>query len=314
MKGSPTTALGTDFRLVGFGFGEETSRPSYLSRNKLPMAYMNGTSTPSGAVTPRTGAGYTESTRPLVLQHPTTQTRITVLVNSKPENWTAAEVARESFLDLLIANADELVGFDEVEVTEDDDAGAAAADQNLKQLVLASHFLAHLAHLVPKLPAPTATVLLSAFVHFHEAHLAYGAKDIHSLAAALDAPVRALVISSYYAARTALEEGGRKDELPIEAESALLEAAKRGDKELYALFGGQGMNEVYWDELSVSYTHTVLKDPRLMPQRYADFVQLVPTSASPFPHRRIRSTLFPRSSQRFNPTLQPRSLSLEVVA
>ncbi|ORY50686.1 fatty acid synthase [Leucosporidium creatinivorum] len=221
--------------------------------SELFQAYktMNGklTHQNSGAATPAT---HSATSRPLVLLHPTTQTRISINVPSTAQEWIAAEVARDTFQDWLHAQEKEghLIGFDAVEADEDN-PDAAAEDQAEKELVLSAYFLAHVAGLLTfpstaTSPA-TAAVLLASYSYFVAQFLS--TTDIHSLAASLPAPIRSLAISSYFAARTKLEIAGLDKQLPKALESALLAEAAKGSAELYALFGGQGMNEVYFDEL-----------------------------------------------------------------
>jgi fatty acid synthase subunit alpha len=77
-------------------------------------------------------------------------------------------------------------------------------------------------------------------------------RDIHSLAATFDADVRKTVLTSYFLAISALE-AHVPDQVPRAPQSALLNAAASGEAEIYALFGGQGTNEVYFDELKLLY-------------------------------------------------------------
>ncbi|KAK4046932.1 fatty acid synthase alpha subunit Lsd1 [Microbotryomycetes sp. JL201] len=216
----------------------------------------------SGTATP----AHTATSRPLVIVHGTT--RISIFVPSSSAEWTAAEVARETFNDWLVASEKQgnLVGFEAIEANEDDDpTGAAAqADEREKQLVLTSYFLSHLASFLT-FPATatspaTAAVLLASFTYLVQTFLQDA--DVHTLAAALTAPIRALVISSYFQARTKLQVAGLASKLPETIDSALLKQAASGDAELYALFGGQGMNEVYFDELQTLFD---LYEPLLTP-------------------------------------------------
>jgi fatty acid synthase subunit alpha len=72
--------------------------------------------------------------------------------------------------------------------------------------------------------------------------------DIHDFAVAYDAEARKDLLTAYFVALTTLEAHGAHD-VPLPPSSALLEAAKKGEASIYALFGGQGTNEVYFDEL-----------------------------------------------------------------
>lgn len=203
----------------------------------------------SGTTTPH----HTELSRPLVLLHPSSSTRVSVSTPSSAASWTAAEVARDTFHDWLHEQdtAGHLVGFEAAELDEDNPAAATDA-RTERELVLTSYWLEHLAGLL-NFPSgtseATAQVLDASFRHLDAHFLA--STDVHSLAAALAAPVRALVISSYYHARTKLQVAGI--DLPAPHGGALLAEASAGTAELYAVFGGQGMNEVYFDELQVRF-------------------------------------------------------------
>ncbi|KAK4048983.1 fatty acid synthase alpha subunit Lsd1 [Microbotryomycetes sp. JL221] len=214
----------------------------------------------SGTATP----AHTATTRPLVIVHG--QTRISIFVPSSSAEWTAAEVARETFIDWLVASEKQgnLVGFEAVEATEDDTPEQQQAEELERQLVLTSYFLSHVASFLT-FPATatspaTAAVLLASFNYLVSSFLHH--TDVHTLAASLTSPVRSLVISSFYLARTKLEVAGLAAKLPKTIDSALLKQAASGESELYALFGGQGMNEVYFDELQTLYD---LYEPLLLP-------------------------------------------------
>lgn len=236
----------------------ELIAPVKLAQDKLynmnGRSHFNGSGQNgrSGTQTPNT---HTVHARPLVLLHPATQTRISILTPSTPQEWIAAEVARDTFQDWIHATEKEspLVGFESVEATSDDsDEASAQQDQFDRELALTSYFLKHVSELLhfPSGTSPsTAQVLLAAYNHFSAQYLA--ATEVHSLAAKYPAPVRALIISSYYNARTKLQVAGHSKDLPKFTRSALLAAAGT-NAEVYGLFGGQGMNEVYFDELQVS--------------------------------------------------------------
>ncbi|BGP17655.1 hypothetical protein JCM10213_004639 [Rhodosporidiobolus nylandii] len=197
----------------------------------------------TGASTPV----HTTTTRPLVLLHGAV--RVSINTPSTPQEWIAAEVARDTFQDWLHASEKQgnLVGFEAAEL-DDEEAGNGVNEQ---ELVLTAYFLSHVAGLLP-FPATatspaTAAVLLAAFSHFSSSFLQ--GTDIHSLAASLPAPVRALAITSFFLAKTKLEVEGLGKVIPQAQQSALLQKVETGEAELYGLFGGQGMNEVYMDEL-----------------------------------------------------------------
>lgn len=93
-------------------------------------------------------------------------------------------------------------------------------------------------------------VLQATTLHFTTAFLSK--RDIHTLTATFDADVRKAVLTSYFLAVSALE-AHVPGQVPRAPQSALLSAAASGEAEIYALFGGQGTNEVYFDELKSLY-------------------------------------------------------------
>lgn len=95
------------------------------------------------------------------------------------------------------------------------------------------------------------SLLLNIFRYFTSEYLAV--HDIHSLAAGYDTEVRKTVLSSYFNALAALRQHFDAAEIPHGPSSALLSAASNGKASIFALFGGQGTNEVYFDELQSLY-------------------------------------------------------------
>jgi fatty acid synthase subunit beta len=199
---------------------------------------------------------YSVSTRPLVLLNNATSTRVSISVASSREIFTAAEVLQDAFHDFLNASSTsgELIGFDLVEIDEDN-VNQAAEDAKEKELVLVVHFLNHVSALL-QFPSETsdsiAHVLLSTFTHFSAVYLTPTGKDVHSLAATFPTAIRSLILTAYFSARTKLETAGLSGRLPLVVNGGLLAEAVEGKAQLFALFGGQGMNEVYFDELQVS--------------------------------------------------------------
>lgn len=94
--------------------------------------------------------------------------------------------------------------------------------------------------------AARAEVLLQALKHFTTTYLS--SQDIHTITIAFDTETRKTVLKGYFAAVAALESK-KVSSLPSAPSSALFGAAVEGSASLYALFGGQGTNEVYFDEL-----------------------------------------------------------------
>ncbi|KAF8869417.1 hypothetical protein BD779DRAFT_1807024 [Infundibulicybe gibba] len=76
--------------------------------------------------------------------------------------------------------------------------------------------------------------------------------DLHTLTSAYDTEVRKTVLTSCNHAPAELE-GQEVEDIPTGSEPALLSATTGGDATIFALFGGQGTNEVYFDELQPLY-------------------------------------------------------------
>ena len=150
-------------------------------------------------------------------------------------------------------------------------------------VALFARFLAFVAKSVnsdPNSSHPRTNLLYNAFKHFNDSYLA--SQDVHTFTSTFDLHVRKTVISSYFKALTTLEAGGITD-IPRHPPSALLDAAKDGDASIYAVFGGQGTNEVYFDELQNLYD---LYTPYVAPfiQTITDelFAPLVRSSSSAY--------------------------------
>lgn len=92
-------------------------------------------------------------------------------------------------------------------------------------------------------------MLHDALKHFTTTYLSE--QDIHTVSAAFDADVRKTVLSAYFTALATVEAKGVSP--PRAPASALLSAAATGEASIFALFGGQGTNEVYFDELQALY-------------------------------------------------------------
>ncbi|KAJ3991719.1 hypothetical protein F5050DRAFT_1532679, partial [Lentinula boryana] len=93
-------------------------------------------------------------------------------------------------------------------------------------------------------------LLLNVFKSFTSSYLS--SKDIHSLASTYDNEVRKAILTSYFNALSVLTEQKVTD-IPKGPQSALFAAAVGNEASIYALFGGQGTNEVYLDELQSLY-------------------------------------------------------------
>lgn len=96
-------------------------------------------------------------------------------------------------------------------------------------------------------------VLKSSLHHFTATFLTSQNTEIHNLTATFDADVRKKVLTSYFLGLSTLEASLPAADVPRPPSSALFAAAAKGDASVFAIFGGQGTNEVYFDELQSIY-------------------------------------------------------------
>lgn len=88
-------------------------------------------------------------------------------------------------------------------------------------------------------------VLLASFAHFTAAFLTTPAVDVHSLVQAYDPDARKAILTAYFQTLSLLEgRFGKDGKVPKQPKSWLMSSAEKSDAEIYALFGGQGTNEV----------------------------------------------------------------------
>jgi fatty acid synthase subunit beta len=175
-------------------------------------------------------------TRPLVLHSPSA--RVSIPVAASPLSaWVQSETLSQQFHDSRIGVEDDIIP-----VEEDEDA-VKTPPSNEPQVKLLARFLGFTADRASAdSTSEVSQVLSAAFDRFNELFL--GSENIHTLVENYERDVRAEVLSAYYKAfavgRQTLGEG----KLKVAHPSALLGAANAGEAELYALFGGQGVNEV----------------------------------------------------------------------
>lgn len=165
---------------------------------------------------------------------------MSIPVSTTTDEWIAAEVLRDEFTH-------------EQSLLDAVDATTQLENQQEATVELAARFLAHIStrlHQESQSTNARTSLLLNVFKHFTSTYLT--TKDVHSLVSGFDTDVRRVVLTSYFQALAALQalsvttvSGG--------PESALLTAATIGKASIFALFGGQGTNEVYFDELQSLY-------------------------------------------------------------
>ncbi|KAL4066936.1 hypothetical protein J3A83DRAFT_4165578 [Scleroderma citrinum] len=168
------------------------------------------------------------ATRPLIIT--VASTRVSIPVSTQDDEWIAAEVLRDDF----IARSDTLDGLENAEA------------------VLFARFLSFVAQRLlddVQYTRASTSLLSAAFTHFVSTYL--GDTDLYSFVNAFDVDIRSTVLAAFFAARAALEQQG----VPVISlqTPALLAAADEREASIYALFGGQGTNEVYFDELQTLY-------------------------------------------------------------
>jgi len=177
-------------------------------------------------------SGPSSPTRPLVLH--SQSARVHILVPASPLSaWVASEVLAQEFHDSDLAH-------DEAPApVEDDEDAVAKPRSNEPQVKLLARFLSFVAD---KVNSPeTAQVLLAAYNRFNELFLS--SVNVHHLVAEYDPEIRTEVLTAYFKA-FAVARKALGDNVKIAHPLALLEEAQKGKTELYALFGGQGVNEV----------------------------------------------------------------------
>ena len=190
----------------------------------------NGTGQHTGASTPRSSS----SLRPLVLTHGSLE--LSLLIPTAL-HFHAAQL-KDRFTASLPSPTDELAQDDEPSSTPE----------------LVARYLGYVANEVDEgeddVGGAYEEILKLVLNEFERAFLR--GNDVHAIAASLPGieQKKLIVVQSYYAARAAANR-------PIRAtDSALLRAAEAEDEpaRLYAVFGGQGNIEEYFDELREVYT------------------------------------------------------------
>jgi fatty acid synthase subunit alpha, fungi type len=139
------------------------------------------------------------------------------------------------------------------EQSTDVDAAAQLENQAETTVELSARFIALVTqklHEESQSIEARTSLLVNLLKHFTSSYLS--TKDIHSLTSSFDTEVRKVVLSAYFQAIAALQAQNVTN-VPVNPRSALLSAAYSEKASIYALFGGQGTNEVYFDELQSLY-------------------------------------------------------------
>lgn len=159
------------------------------------------------------------SLRPLSIKHNVTEVSVLVPTNI----WVAAEQLKEEFPTQLDENV----------------------DQEITDIELAARFL-YFASNRAATESQFLPVARTLFIDFRSQYLKNN--DVHAVTRSLSAESKKIVIKAHFNALVVLKDVLSPEEAaPIK--SALFEAASRGDAKLFAIFGGQGNIEEYFDEL-----------------------------------------------------------------
>jgi fatty acid synthase subunit beta len=180
------------------------------------------------------------TTRPLVLQiH---STRLSIPIPSTSESWIAAEVIREEFYHSRAGDEPEPTP------TEDEAAvpGAAAAADQEAQVKLLARFLSFVESKVEGTSkSDQAQILLSSYEQFNQLFLA--TSSVHTATQGYSVDDRALVLTAYFKAFSTLRKIYGESKVVVAQRAAIWKDAQEGKAQVYALFGGQGSNEVSLD-------------------------------------------------------------------
>ncbi|CAH7674047.1 hypothetical protein BY996DRAFT_7786525 [Phakopsora pachyrhizi] len=195
--------------------------------------------------------------RPLVLAHLPSFSRVSFPIDSSDSSLIDAEISREEFslwLDRqfnspLRALADQPDSQSEDEIGENDSESEA---ENVKARRLLEANLLLLAHYLEFSSTRSSDQALTkaALNHFHQSVLRNSSLDVYFASAELTSSeeARKYVIKAYFLARGAFDDQSSVPELVL----GKLWGANSCSK-LFGVFGGQGVNETYWDELENLY-------------------------------------------------------------
>ncbi|KAI9301358.1 hypothetical protein BJ944DRAFT_135614, partial [Cunninghamella echinulata] len=163
--------------------------------------------------------------RPLSLKQ--NNTEVSVLVPA--DIWVSAEQLKEEF---PIQTEQDLV----------------ASDEEVPEIELSARFL----HFVVKRASTESHFLPVAKTIFADFGVQYlKNNDVHAMTRSLSSDSTKIVLQAYFAALVVLK---KNQVITLEeakpAQSALFAAAQRGETKIFAIFGGQGNIEEYFDELA----------------------------------------------------------------
>lgn len=210
--------------------------------------------------------------RPLILSDSKTGARVSIPVPWSEKQLTLNEISRDQFYQWLDQQSDSPL----VHLSKDTDPEDQESDENNQDadrslldhqgriqanhkdriaeasLILLSHYLQFLSA-----RPQDSHLILAGLNHFHQTILRHDSADLHSIAflQTSSEEARRLVIKSYYLARHSIstQSSNQKDLLPPPPVGKLWTSEVKS-KKLVGVFGGQGVNETYWQELVNLYS------------------------------------------------------------
>ncbi|CAO1632127.1 unnamed protein product [Parajaminaea phylloscopi] len=209
-----------------------------------------------------------DTSRPIIISSSSGAgaTFVRIAVPFEPASaWIAAEVVRDEFQRFLAKtqNEDASLNVQQEQAAADEeaatgspvDAAKAAAAASGPRITLLSKFLGFLAQKLRATDAPLRhelEVLSRAWHQFHADFLGT-ASDVHGVVnAAIDIDQRPVVLRNFFEAYSVLETAGRLDAAALRTPK-LFRLVEQDKAKAFAIFGGQGNNEVYFNELQALY-------------------------------------------------------------
>lgn len=209
-----------------------------------------------------------DSARPIIISSSTKAgaTFVRIPVPFEPAAaWIAAEVVRDEFHRFLAKSQsddaainvqqEQQLAQDAADGPADADSAKAAAASTAARVILLSKFLGFLSHKLraaDSVPQHELQVLLRAWLQF-QADFLGTSSDVHNLAiSVVDIDQRSAVLRNYFEAFVVLERSGAVDASALKT-GKLFDLVEQGKAKVFAIFGGQGNNEVYFNELQTLY-------------------------------------------------------------
>ena len=200
------------------------------------------------------------TTRTLLIIHAESNTRLAIQ-GIPAEIHGHASNLRDDFIDHLneSGKSEKLAALAAPKALDDDDEeeGDAAAKVAPVDIVLpllvTAHWLDFLSRQTAAFNSAIVPLISSSTAYFAEKHLDNSTIDIHEAAhrAKLDVDEKKLVISAWVRSVSLLGTGNYGPRGKIWQDKA------QSGTVVYAVFGGQGSNEYYWDEMEVGKSTTI---------------------------------------------------------